>query len=100
MPWSSSTVVFPHADLKLYIDASVQERKRRRARQLEKRGEALLESEITDRDAADEGRALAPLRPASDARRIDTDGRSPDDVYEEILRLIESIPKRPGEAQA
>jgi cytidylate kinase len=83
------TVVFPDADLKLYVDASTAERERRRARQLEKRGESLLDSEIAGRDAADQGRAVAPLRPASDARRIDTDGRRPDEVFEEILRLIE-----------
>ena len=50
--------------------------------------EALLEREVAGRDAADTGRSVAPLRPADDAYTIDTDGRSAEDVFREILRLI------------
>ncbi len=82
------TVVFPHADLKLFITASEDERKRRRAGQMRDDNHALLKGEIADRDAADSNRTLAPLRPAEDAHTIDTDGRSPQGVYEEILSLI------------
>jgi cytidylate kinase len=90
------TVVFPDADLKLFITASEKERKRRRAGQMRDDNHALLKREIADRDAADSGRALAPLRPAEDAHTIDTDGRSPEDVFEEILRLIpSSTPGKP-----
>ncbi|HEV3232868.1 MAG TPA: (d)CMP kinase [Candidatus Dormibacteraeota bacterium] len=89
------TVVFPDADLKLYIDASAAERTRRRADQI-RRGErepldadaADVEVEVTDRDVADRGRTHSPLRPAEDARRIDTDGRSVSEVFAEILSLI------------
>jgi cytidylate kinase len=88
-------VVFPDADLKLFIVASEPERKRRRARQLEKHDEALLETEVAGRDAADSGRAMSPLRPASDALTIDTDGRSPAEVFEEVLRLIPPSPREP-----
>jgi cytidylate kinase len=82
------TVVFPDADLKLFITAPEGERKRRRAGQMEEGSHALLKGEIADRDAADSSRALAPLRPAEDAHTIDTDARSPEDVFKEILSLI------------
>jgi cytidylate kinase len=82
------TVVFPDADLKLFITAPEGERERRRAGQMEEGSHALLKGEIADRDAADSGRALAPLRPAEDAHTIDTDARSPEDVFKEILSLI------------
>jgi cytidylate kinase len=84
------TVVFPDADVKLFITASEGERTRRRARQMRETDGPLLKGEIEDRDAADTGRTLAPLRPADDAYTIDTDGRSPDSVFEEVLRLIDS----------
>jgi cytidylate kinase len=83
------TVVFPEADLKLFITASEEERKRRRAHQMKDDNHALLKGEIADRDAADSRRTLAPLRPASDAHTIETDARSPQDVFNEILRLID-----------
>jgi cytidylate kinase len=82
------TVVFPDADLKLFLTASEGERKRRRAGQMREDDQALLKGEIDDRDAADSTRTLAPLRPAEDAHTIDTDGRSPQDVFDEIRSLI------------
>jgi cytidylate kinase len=90
------TVVFPDADLKLFMTASEKERKRRRAGQMRDDNHALLKREIADRDAADSSRSLAPLRAAEDAHTIDTDGRSPEDVFDEILRLIPS--STPGNA--
>ncbi|MDQ6747802.1 MAG: (d)CMP kinase [Candidatus Dormibacteraeota bacterium] len=82
------TVVFPEADLKLFITASDAERRRRRARQRSEVDQGLMRGEISDRDAADAGRSLSPLRVAPDAYTIDTDDRSPDQVFEEVLRLI------------
>ena len=90
------TVVFPDADLKLFITASVTERERRRAKQMRDDHTGLMKGEIADRDAADSGRSIAPLRPAADAYTIDTDGRSPDSVFEEALRLIEDRPQDGG----
>jgi cytidylate kinase len=90
------TVVFPDADLKLFVTASEEERKRRRAGQMRDDNHALLKGEIADRDAADSTRTLAPLRPAEDAHTIDTDGRSPQEVFKEILSLIPS--STPGKA--
>ena len=82
------TVVFPDADLKLFITASDDERRRRRARQRRQPDSELMKGEISDRDAADQGRALSPLRRAEDAFTIDTDDRSPDQVFTEVLGLI------------
>ncbi|GAC1332866.1 MAG: (d)CMP kinase [Candidatus Dormibacteria bacterium] len=82
------TVVFPAAQLKIFITASDDERRRRRARQRREADSGLMKGEISDRDAADQGRALSPLRPAEDALTIDTDDRSPEQVFHEVLRLI------------
>lgn len=82
------TVVFPNADLKLFITASDVERRRRRAHQRRESNSGLMKGEISDRDAADQGRALSPLRRAQDAFTIDTDDRSPDQVFTEVLLLI------------
>jgi cytidylate kinase len=82
------TVVFPDADLKLFITASEAERMRRRSGQMRDDNHWLLKGEIVDRDAADSGRSLAPLRAAEDAHTIETDGRSAQEVFAEILRLI------------
>jgi cytidylate kinase len=88
------TVVFPDADLKLFITASEEERKRRRLAQMGGSGQDLIAGEVAGRDEADQGRLLAPLRAAEDAHTIDTDGRSAADVFEEILSLV----PRPGAA--
>jgi cytidylate kinase len=84
------TVVLPGADLKLYLDASVEERARRRA---EERGIAAGTPEAVEilddlrrRDAIDSGRAVAPLRIASDAVVLRTDGNR----FEETVGLVVS----------
>jgi CMP/dCMP kinase len=82
------TVVFPDADLKLFMTASDEERRRRRADQMSEADRQLIKGEISDRDAADSGRTISPLRVAEDAYTIDTDDRSPDQVFAEVLRLI------------
>lgn len=86
------TVVFPEADLKLFVTASDPERRRRRARQLGGSTEA-LEEEVGGRDLADTSRAISPLRPAEDAYTIDTDGRSPEETFAEVLGLIPGAPR-------
>jgi cytidylate kinase len=82
------TVVLPDADLKLYIQASVEERARRRYQERRGRGqdvtyEAVLNS-MRRRDRIDSQRDHAPLRPADDAVTIDTDGLSIEDVLARI----------------
>lgn len=86
------TVVLPDADLKIYLDASVEERALRRHREFEALGrdasrEAVLE-DIRRRDQIDTERAVSPLRPADDARIIDTNGMTPDEVFETALALV------------
>lgn len=85
------TVVFPDARLKLFLDASPEERATRRQRQLSKAGIAAnfatLCEEIRARDARDRGRAVAPLKPANDAHLIDTTGLSPDAVLARVEAL-------------
>ena len=87
------TVVFPNADHKFFLTASVAEKVRRRAAQFERRGEPVDEEamrrEVELRDRVDSERAVAPLRPADDAVIIDTDDLSLDDVVTTILVHIE-----------
>lgn len=86
------THVFPDAELKLYLTASVQERARRRQQDLKEQGRSEisldeLEQTIYERDRKDSTRALAPLRRAADAIEIQTDGLSIDQVIEQITNL-------------
>lgn len=86
------TVVFPDADHKFFITASVRERARRRYLERLSRGESLpmekVEEDIIKRDAQDSGRNLAPLRPAEDSETIDTTGVTIEQVIEGILKKI------------
>jgi cytidylate kinase len=83
------TVVFPDADLKFYLDATADERGRRRHRQLRERGEAAslgaIVAEISRRDRRDRSRAHSPLRCAPDALRIETTELAPQAVVTELL---------------
>jgi cytidylate kinase len=89
------TVVFPDAPLKVFLDASPAERARRRAVELQARGEtvdlAAMEREIAERDARDRSRAHSPLRPAPDARIIDSTGRAADAIVAELAALAQGI---------
>src|SRR5918993_2727903 len=88
------TVVFPDADLKFYIDASPEERARRRAADpAHTGGQASLElvqSDIAARDKSDSTRSVAPLARANDAIYIDTTGMPIDVVVQKVLQLIEA----------
>jgi cytidylate kinase len=87
------TVVFPDADHKYFLTASLAEKVRRRAVQYERRGEAVdeeaMRKEVELRDRVDSERPIAPLKPAADAVVIDTDNLSLEDVVETILVDIE-----------
>ncbi len=93
------TVVMPDAAAKFYLDATLEERARRRARDLERAGretsiEALKE-EIRSRDESDIERAVSPLRPAADADIVDTTRLT----VEEVVDLLERrVRERVGEA--
>lgn len=86
------TVVFPEADLKIFLEAEAGERARRRYLQWKKEGievpEEQLTREILSRDKRDQTRKVAPLVPAPDATRIDTTRLSPEDVLQRILALL------------
>ena len=86
------TVVLPHAELKLYLAASPEERARRRHLELVQRGEEAhyeqVLAELKRRDKIDSERALAPLQPAPDAKVIDTDGLNIEQVLAEIMGII------------
>ena len=83
------THVFPEAELKVYLTASAEERARRRHKQLKDKGIdvslADLSRDIEDRDRRDSERSVAPLRPAEDARILDSSDQSIDAVTNTVL---------------
>jgi cytidylate kinase len=85
------TVVFPHAQLKLYLDASEEVREQRRATQLGANGaetdSALMRGEVGARDRRDASRTAAPMRPADDAHVLDTGVLGIDEVARVALDL-------------
>jgi cytidylate kinase len=85
------TVIFPGAELKIYLTASAEERAQRRHKQLKDKGFAAslaaLSREIAERDARDSQRAVAPLRPAADAIQLDTTSLSIGAVVQQVLDL-------------
>jgi cytidylate kinase len=86
------TVVFPDAEVKLFLTASVEVRGRRRHDELLARGErpdlARIVAEIAERDAVDANRAVAPLRPAPDATVVDTSGLPMDEVVASLVAHV------------
>jgi cytidylate kinase len=89
------TVVFPDADLKFFLDASPEERRQRRYRELRQKGLDVdldrITREIRERDRQDSGRELAPLKVADDAQVIDSSSMSIDEV---LAFMLESAGKR------
>ncbi len=91
------TVVLPDADLKIYLEASAEERARRRFLENQARGENpsydLILKNVKERDQIDSGRDVAPLRAAEDAIVIDSDRLSIDEVVAQALNLVDSWQK-------
>ena len=89
------TVVFPDAPLKVFLDASPEERARRRYKQLKEKGLganlATLVEDIRSRDARDRTRSAAPLRPAEDAMMLDSSAMSIDAVLERVLEEVRRV---------
>lgn len=87
------TVVLPEADLKIYLDASTQERARRRYLELLARGQpadlAAIEEALRQRDQIDSSRAVAPLKPAEDALILNSDLMDADQVLSTVLQWLE-----------
>lgn len=99
------TVVLPDADVKIYLDASVEERARRRSgergldggRDPDGTRSAEILDELRRRDATDRGRAVAPLRPAADAFVLTTDGNELADTVALVVATIRAAaPERAG----
>jgi cytidylate kinase len=85
------TVVLPEADLKIYLDASAEERASRRFNEIVKRGETAEYEQILagvrNRDLIDSSRGVAPLRPAEDAILLNSDTLSADEVFNKVVSL-------------
>lgn len=86
------TVVLPDAPLKVFLDASAEERAHRRYQELIRRGKTVdyadVLADMRRRDEIDTTRAVAPLRAAADACILFTDGFTPDEIVEQILALM------------
>jgi cytidylate kinase len=86
------TVVFPNADVKVYLDASAEERARRRANDPAHTGGpatvAAVQTLLAERDRADTTRAASPLYAAADAVVIDTTGQPIEAVVKDVLAVV------------
>jgi cytidylate kinase len=93
------TIVFPDARYKFFLDASPEERARRRQKQLLQQGRKVdydeILAQIQKRDQDDSSRSLAPLRPAADAMVIDSSQMSIDEV---VLYMLAAINNKAGQA--
>ncbi|MFN7963448.1 MAG: (d)CMP kinase [Thermoanaerobaculia bacterium] len=88
------TKVFPGAPFKFYLDARPEVRARRRFEELERAGKAVSQdrvaAELAERDQRDSSREDSPLEKSADARLVDTSDKTPEQVVEEMLAIIES----------
>ena len=88
------TVVFPHAECKIFLTADERERAGRRHRDLLARGEDIPYDEVLEnqrlRDERDSARAVGALRKADDAVEVSTDGLSPDEVVSRLEEIVRS----------
>ena len=87
------TVVFPNAQLKIFLTASVEERARRRYAEMVAKGQQVdlqqLQADIAERDKQDSERAISPLRQAEDALLLDTSDMGISEVPDRILQLVQ-----------
>ena len=89
------TVVCPDADAKFYLTASLEARADRRFKELRERGHDVIYpavlQDMTQRDERDSGRAVAPLKPADDAKVLDTSDMTADQAFEAALGFIAKV---------
>jgi cytidylate kinase len=87
------TVVFPEAEIKFFLDASLEERGKRRFKQYLDKGQVFDRNRITreteKRDANDSKRELSPLKPAGDAKVVDSTKMGIEEVVGEMLKVIQ-----------
>ena len=88
------TVVFPDAQVKIFLDAAAEVRAQRRVKQLQSAGKEadfeLILSEIKERDERDRNRLIAPLKPADDAVVLDSSELGIDEVFARAMEIIKS----------
>ncbi len=93
-----ATVVFPDAQCKIFLTASEEIRAERRYLDLVSRGEEVTRHEVLakqqERDDRDRSRSVGPLRKATDAIEVSTDGLSPQEVVDQLLQIVESCRAR------
>ena len=93
-----TTVVFPNADVKIFLTASIEQRAKRRAEEYEKKGVSVsldeIKKNILERDKIDSTRKLSPLKKASDAIEIDTSKVSIEEQVNLILKQVKLVAKR------
>lgn len=98
------TVIAPDADVKLWVDASVEERARRRFKELSGMGEDVTEhsvlQQLKERDARDAQRKDAPMKPANDAVWIDTTRMTPDECLAKAIEIVEAHKAAPKKKKA
>ena len=98
------TVIAPDADVKLWVDASVEERARRRFLELSGNGEDVTQNGVLllleERDARDAARKDAPMKPADDAIWIDTTRMNPDECLAKAVEIVEARKAAPKEKKA
>jgi cytidylate kinase len=86
------TVVFPNADVKIFLDAQLSERVRRRLQEVRAKGDPITEDALTEqmqeRDRRDSSRADSPLSQAPDAVYLDSTALSIEEVEDEILKIV------------
>ena len=86
------TIVFPHAECKIFLTASPEERARRRAHELTERGQPITVEEVlrrqNERDASDASRSVGPMVAAGDAIQVPTDGLSPEEVLDRLEAIV------------
>ena len=91
------SVVFPDADVKIFMEASIDERTQRRAKELsDKKIDVDVErvkEEIVQRDTIDATRDVAPLKPAKDASIVDTSNLSINDQVNKVMDIINALPR-------
>lgn len=96
--------VFPQAECKVFLDASAQERARRRCQQLEEQGQVARFEEILqqqqDRDRRDASRPVGALKAAADALHLQTDGMAVDEVVDKLVTLVRQRLATPANDQA
>ena len=94
------TVVLPHADAKIFLTASAEDRAQRRYLELQEKGQSVdyekLLDEIKLRDHNDSTRAIAPLKQAEDAVLVDTSGMNPEEGFTAVVAAIEQLLQKKG----